>query len=71
MQWTISGILIGLIVAASTGSGDIAAGEAMTPLERLAGYTRYGNSWPGKIRAQQQTGYRPLSLTLRQNRPSR
>jgi hypothetical protein len=36
MQRTISGILIVLIVAASTGSGDVAAGEAMTPLERLA-----------------------------------
>jgi mono/diheme cytochrome c family protein len=36
MQRTISGILIGLIVAASTGSGDVAAGEPMTPLERLA-----------------------------------
>ena len=33
---TISGILLGLIVAASTGSGDVAAGEAMTPLDRVA-----------------------------------
>jgi mono/diheme cytochrome c family protein len=36
MQGTISGILIGLIVAASTGTHDVAAGEAITPLERLA-----------------------------------
>jgi mono/diheme cytochrome c family protein len=36
MQRTISGILIGLIVAASTGSGGVAAGEARTPMERVA-----------------------------------
>jgi mono/diheme cytochrome c family protein len=31
-----SGILIGLIVAALTGGGDVAAGETMTPMERVA-----------------------------------
>ena len=36
MHRTIGGILIGLIAAALTGGGDLAAGETMTPLERVA-----------------------------------
>ncbi len=36
MPRTISGILVGLILVALTGAGHAAAGENMTPLERLA-----------------------------------
>jgi mono/diheme cytochrome c family protein len=36
MQRTISGILIGLILAAPTGGGGVAAGEIKTPMERVA-----------------------------------
>lgn len=36
MYRTVSGILIGLVVAALAGGGDVAAGETMTPMERVA-----------------------------------
>lgn len=36
MHRTVSGILIGLVVAALAGGGDVAAGETMTPMERVA-----------------------------------
>jgi mono/diheme cytochrome c family protein len=36
MHRTISGILMGLIVAAPTGGGDVVAGDTMTPMERVA-----------------------------------